>query len=113
MRLKRRGGGAGAGRALAASPIAAVAIAPSDPGGAAAPRVSRRHPPAATIAHARTTGSAALRFTSRLAGRQDLDLGRLLLALGRLLRRLAAGALQLHVELERLGAAARARPVRA
>src|SRR5262245_32520860 len=113
MRRKRRGGAAAAAGAGAASTAVAFAVAPSEPGAAAATRVSRRHPPAATIAHARTTGSAALRFTSRLAGRQDLDLGRLLLALGRWLRGLAAGALQLHVELQRLGAAPRARPVRA
>src|SRR5262245_10593320 len=99
MRLKRRGAGA-AGRAVAAS--ATPTVAASDPRTAAATRVSRRHPPAATIAHASTTGSAALRFTSRLARRQDLYVRRLLLArLGRLLRRLAAGAPQLHVDLQR------------
>src|SRR4051794_22597414 len=111
MRRKRRLAPAGA--AAAADVVTgADAVVAADPSAATAgaPGAGRRHPPVASVAAARSSAPAE-HLTSGLGRRQDLDVGRFLLArLGRLL--VAGGLLQLDVELERLCAALAARPVR-
>src|SRR5262245_54634537 len=109
IRWKRRGLTAGGGTALL-PPACAAALLPPAPAATAAPGASRRHPIAAASTSDAASGTTDLGLTSGLGGRQDLDFGLLLGRLGGRFR-LAAGALQLNVELERLRAALAARPV--